>query len=684
MHSQENTMKDLGPRTQDLGPALVAEVAFPLPLYKTFHYLIPPSWESKIAPGSRVLAPFGPQRKLAGFVLSIMEKTAQPTMPLKEIIKLLDPQPVLSEELLNLAAWLSDRYCAPPGEALKMLLPNVIKSEPLLSPQQVRLPDSSATSLRQLTPDQQKALEVLLPKLTSTRFEVALLYGVPASGKTEVYLQLMKAATEKGGQALFLVPEISLTQPFIEEISKELRAPLIAWHSSLSAALRRRAWWELAHGNAQIVVGARSACLLPFHNLRLIVIDEEQDESYKHQGRNPLYHARDILLHRAKKHSSLVLLGSATPSLESYHRASSGQCLLLSLENRVSETTPPPTTRILSMVGKNALFHEELISEIQLRLEKKEQVIILINRRGFAHYVLCQKCGWIPTCDSCGTVLVLHEASPEMLLCCHHCIYKKTLPSSCPKCGAGSLRHSGTGTQRAVQQLKSYFPQARILRLDRDSLHHKKEEGHMAYEKFKEKQADILVGTKLVSKGFHFPEVTLVGVIHADALLFFPDFRASEKTAQLLFQVAGRAGRAQKPGLVLIQTTHPEHPVIQAFQRGDYLHFLKEELRLREELRYPPTSHLIRLTLSSAKKDLLLKEITRLAENLKNQFPPSSVEILGPAPAVYKKLRGNHRYHLLAKIGTDKVRSSFLQALQKIKPTNSLKLKIDVDPYDLF
>ncbi|MBI4055984.1 MAG: primosomal protein N' [Elusimicrobia bacterium] len=669
---------------------LVAEVAFPLPLYKTFHYLVPPRWKTAIERGSRILAPFGHRKHFLGIVLKTFPQPSS-SLPLKEIIAPLDPPLSVPKGLLDLASWLSETYCSPMGESLRAVFPSFLKAPSSSPASPYSSPLNAGTFTKQLTPDQQKAVDYLLPKLKTHHFESAALYGVPASGKTEVYLRLIRVAIEQGGQVLFLLPEISLTQPFWEEISQALHLPVTVWHSSLPLSVKRQAWWELAQGHRSIVVGARSACLLPFQNLRLVIMDEEQDESYKEGGRSPFYHARNVILHRAQKHKALVILGSATPSLESYYETTQGKTSLISLENRVSLETPPPQIDILSTPFRSTLFHQELLNQIRSCLQKKEQIILLINRRGHSNYVLCQRCGWVPCCTSCGTALVLHERFQKkkqpkeqtaLQLQCHHCVQKKSLPSHCVKC-SGTLRLAGTGTQKVVQQLSALFPESKILRLDRDSFRHKQNQ-ESPYQVFKDQKADILVGTKLVSKGFHFPEVTLVGVLQIDPLLFLPDFRAAEKTAQLLFQVAGRAGRAEKPGLVLIQTQHPQHPVLEALKQGEYHRFLKEELQFRKELGYPPYSLLIRLILTGRKDEVVEKETLNLAEKLKKNFPSPYLELIGPAPAVYAKLRGKHRHHLLIKLPEEKILSSFFDFLKDLRFSPSTRLKIDVDPYDLF
>ena len=659
----------------------IAEVACPVPLHKPFHYEAPAGLP--VEAGRRVRVPFGP-RRLTGLVLSVFE--GEPERPLKKLEAVIDPEPALDASMVELARWMAKRYGAPIGECVKALVPVFVKSlyetvppEEFIRPRREAPPKPAFT----LTPGQDHALTTLLAKLDSKTFSPVLLYGVPASGKTEVYLRLIRRALQDGGQALFLLPEISLTQPFFEEFSASLDVPVVLWHSRLGARERRRAWLGLKRGQIKVVVGARSAALLPLPNLRVAVLDEEQDESFKQEGQSPLYHAREVALERGRKAGALVVMGSATPSLEVWEMAKNGQAELVAMPDRVSQIArpdvgvlpPPPFGRVLS---------EELIKRMKDRLAKGEQSILLVNRRGFSTLVMCFKCGWVDRCPECGVAKIQHELpGGGFELRCHHCEAKGPVPPFCPTCKNDALRIAGTGTQKVVSEVKKAVAGARVLRMDRDTVSKEHKEESRIYERFLNKEADILVGTKLVAKSFHFPEVTLVGVVDADTMLNMPDFRSSERTMQLLAQVAGRSGRAGKKGEVLLQTLHPEHLAIAKTVRGDYAEFADAELALRRELGYPPFSTLLRLVWTGEEEPAVGNAAQAACDALRAALSSSGHEVVGPAPAVLRMQGRKFRYHALIKAPLDRVEQA-LQACRAVPPPSGLKLKVNVDPYDFF
>ncbi|MCM2305748.1 MAG: primosomal protein N', partial [Elusimicrobia bacterium] len=517
----------------------IAEVAFPVPLPKGYHYRVPDGMG--VAVGSRVRAPFGP-RKAAGVVLSVFD--GEPERPLKAIDSLVDARPALSAEGVACARVMARRFGAPIGEALKALVPPFVKS--LDEPVEVfsAPPRAVAPPAFTLTPGQAGALERLESLLDAKAHATTLIFGVPASGKTEVYLRLIRRAIKDGGQAAFLLPEISLTRPFFDEFAASLGVPVALWHSGLTPRERRRAWLAISRGDVKVVVGARSACLLPFKDLRLAVLDEEQDESFKQDSNSPFYHAREVAIERAKAFGALVVLGSATPSIEAWSMARSGQAELLAMPDRVSAVPRPPVTTLPP--GKfGEVLSEELVDKMAERLRRGEQSILLVNRRGFSTLTTCGKCRWIDRCTDCGVAKITHE-KPEggFVLVCHHCGKKWPPPEKCGACGEPAMRSGGVGTQRVAAEVKRRLPGARVLRMDRDTVSKEAKLEERVYDQFRARKADVLVGTKLVAKSFHFPEVTLVGVVDADTMLHMPDFRSAERTMQLLAQVAGRAGRA--------------------------------------------------------------------------------------------------------------------------------------------
>ena len=669
---------------------LIAEVAFPVPLHTGFHYQVPPGLT--VRPGMRVRAEFGTRPRI-GTVLSVF--SGEPRRRLKPIAATLDREPALPPELLDCAVWMSRRYCAPIGECVKAVLPGFLKSSaqeaeppPPASGERPAPPGTAAPwpppPAWELTPGQARALDLIAQRLAAREPGVFLLHGVPASGKTEVYLRLIRQVVGAGGQALFLVPEISLTGPFFDDFCASLKAPVVLWHSRLRDRERRRSWRAIQSGLVKVVVGARSAALLPFCDLRLAVLDEEQDESFKQEGNSPCYHARDVVLRRARASGAVTVLGSATPSLESWQAAKLGEAELVVMPQRVSSVARPAVT-VLPLPPAGRCLAAELLAKVQERLARREQTILLVNRRGFATVVMCCRCGWVDRCPGCGVAKIQHEEpSGAFVLRCHHCTGKSPLPARCPKCANPGLRAMGTGTQKVVSELRRLLPEARVLRMDRDALN-QREEDRRIYERFCRGEADVLVGTKLVAKSFHFPEVTLVGVVDADTMLHMPDFRASERTMQLLTQVAGRSGRADKAGEVVLQTLQPDHLAVRGAVLGDYAAFADQELALRRELGYPPFCVLVRLLWSGKDEAGLAAAAAAATEAMRAQLAPSGHEVVGPAAAVLPKFRGLFRYHALVKVAEPERNLEAVLARLRAYPLPSpVRLKVNVDPYDLF
>lgn len=663
----------------------IAEVAFPVPLPKGFHYLVPEGM--RVEPGMRVRAPFGP-RFAQGLALSVFD--GEPDRPLKALGSLMDSQPALDAELLECAKWLARTLAAPIGECVKAVLPSFVKSlsEEASFPPPARLERPSPAF--ELTPGQANALKAMFERLEARRHHAVLLYGVPASGKTEVYLRLIRKAVEGGGQALFLLPEISLTQPFFEEFAASLDVPVVLWHSRLGAKARRQAWLGLRRGEVKVVVGARSAALLPLPNLRVAVLDEEQDESFKQEGQSPLYHAREVALHRAEKAGALAVLGSATPSLEAWQMAKSGRAELLAMPDRVSAVARP-SVQVLEPPPYGGCLSDPLVEKLKQTLRRGEQSILLVNRRGFSTLVMCRKCGWVDRCVDCGVAKIQHldqqetapDGQPVFVMRCHHCERTWRVADKCAKCGNAGVRVSGVGTQKVVAEVKRAIPGARVLRMDGDTVGKTKAKDEKLYQRFLAKQADILVGTKLVAKSFHFPDVTLVGVVDADTMLHMPDFRASERTMQLLAQVAGRSGRAEKPGEVVLQTLHAAHAAIAKTVEGDYGGFADGELAARRDLRYPPFAALVRLLWLGKNEQAAAEAAQASCERLRAELGPSGHELVGPAPAVLKTVGGQFRFHALLKSPPERLEPA-LDAARACPLPSTVKLKVNVDPYDLF
>ncbi|MHA3066311.1 primosomal protein N' [Lacticaseibacillus saniviri] len=473
-----------------------------------------------------------------------------------------------------------------------------------------------------------------------------LLEGVTGSGKTEVYLQLMAEALRAGKTALMLVPEIALTPQMVNRVRGRFGAAVAVLHSGLSDGEKYDEWRRIERKEASIVVGARSAVFAPLENIGLLIMDEEHETSYKQED-NPRYHARDVLLHRARTHQAPVVLGSATPSLESRARAQKGVYTLLSLPERINQQ-PLPDVHIIDM--RQAVesiqgdFSKELLDALQMRLERHEQSVLLLNRRGYSSFVMCRECGFVKTCPNCDISLTLHMDSHTLK--CHYCGHEEPIPNVCPNCGSKKIRYYGTGTQKIEEQLAQYLPQARVLRMDVDTTKKKGAHARML-KQFGEQKADILLGTQMIAKGLDFPNVTLVGVINADTALGLPDFRASERTFQLLTQVSGRAGRADKPGHVIVQTYNPDHYAIQFARMHDYEGFYRQEMQLRHQGDYPPYYYTVKVTVSHEDTNQAAKAAFSLGKQLQGAL--GSAIMLGPTPGAIARLKNRYYYQIVLK-----------------------------------
>lgn len=537
-----------------------------------------------------------------------------------------------------------------------------------------------------LNRDQRGALEAILTALHSGRHETLLLHGVTGSGKTEVYIQAIDEMIGFGRQAIVLVPEISLT-PQTRQRFRSRFDRVAVLHSHLSDAERHGHWQRIARGEVQVVVGARSAVFAPTPHLGMIVLDEEHDSSFK-QDIVPRYHARDVALHRARSEDIPLVLGSATPSLESWQRADDGEYRLLELPKRVLDLPLPDVTTIdlrteFQSQRSRGAISRQLHQAIHQALRDDGQVILLLNRRGYSTAIQCPACGHVVRCEDCDIALTHHRGENRAV--CHYCDYTIESPNACPECQSDRIRYSGLGTQRLEQEIRRRFPRVPCLRMDSDTMQ-KPGSHEEALAKFREGEVKILFGTQMIAKGLDFPNVTLVGVINADTALHFPDFRAAERTFQLVTQVAGRTGRGEKGGRVLVQTFSPEHPAIQAAIRHDYAAFAQQELPARREYRYPPTAAMIRLIFRGATECTTEQFADHVTDRLleATERTKANVRILGPAEAPIAKLRGKHRFHSLLQ-GEDgsAMREIVRQATANLKPPQEVQWVVDVDPVDL-
>ena len=537
-----------------------------------------------------------------------------------------------------------------------------------------------------LNPAQQKALDHIQAAVNARKFAVSLLYGVTGSGKTAVYLTAMQAVLRAGRSALLLVPEIGLTPAAAAHLAELFGDEVAILHSGLTADERAEQWHRIRRGDARIVVGTRSAVFAPVRGLALIVVDEEQDTSYK-QDETPRYHGRDVAVMRGKLAGAAVVLASATPALESYHNAKSGKYALLELPDRV-ERRPLPAVEVVDMraefreVGREDFLSRKLAAELRECLGRGEQAMVLLNRRGYSSIVLCRECGESLQCKNCAVALTFHQRERRML--CHVCGWWRSVPKVCPKCGSEYIFFLGTGSEKLEERLRAEFPGARLARLDRDTVR-----GRRDFERvlgaFHAGELDLLAGTQMIAKGHDIHGVTLVGVVGADQALGFPDFRAAERTFQLFTQVAGRAGRGDAPGKVILQTYFPEHYAVQFASRHDYAGFYEKEIRYRNWMRYPPFSALANVLVRSAKLEQALKWAGVLGRWFDRARHPG-IRVLGPAAAPLVRLKRDYRYHFVLKSESREKLNALLRAMlahaaeEKVPRTHIL---VDVDPQSL-
>ena len=534
----------------------------------------------------------------------------------------------------------------------------------------------------ELNPEQRQARDAVVSAIGSQQ-PPFLLQGITGSGKTEVYLQIIQGALDKGKTAILLVPEISLTPQMTERFIARFGEKVAILHSGLSNGEKYDEWRKVERGDAQVVVGARSAIFAPLKNLGVMIIDEEHEASYK-QDSNPRYNAREVAILRAQYNQAALVLGSATPSLESRARAGKGVYQHLRLTQRANPQATIPKVQVIDFrdyIGQNETsnFTPPLLEAIQDRLAKKEQVVLMLNRRGYSSFVMCRECGTVDTCPNCDISLTLHMDTKTMN--CHYCGFSKDIPQVCPNCKSHSIRYYGTGTQKAYDELAELFPQARILRMDVDTT--RKKGSHQALlDQFGRGKADILLGTQMIAKGLDFPNVTLVGVLNADTALNLPDFRSSERTFQLLTQVAGRAGRAEKAGQVLIQSYNPQHYAIRFAKDQDYEGFYAYEMGIRRQLGYPPYYFTIGITLSHKKEEEVVKRAYEVMNILRSGLSDTS-HILGPTPKPIARTHNLYHYQILIKYRLEDELGPTLNqvlALTQERENSELRLSIDHEP----
>lgn len=535
-----------------------------------------------------------------------------------------------------------------------------------------------------LTDEQSYAVDEIKKSLNNNIFDKYLLFGVTGSGKTEVYLQLIDLCIKSGKNSIVLVPEISLTAQTIERFVSRFGNKVAVMHSGLSQGERFDEWRKIKNGMVKVVVGVRNAVFAPFSNVGLIIIDEEHESTYKQSDMRPRYNAKEVAEKRCELENAVLVLGSATPSLETYYKAMQGEYKILKLCKRISQSMPQ--IEIVNMsnelsAGNRSIFSRKLYSYIKENLIKKEQTILFLNRRGYSSFVSCRDCGYVPKCPNCDISLTYHFQG--RILVCHYCGYNEQMADVCPKCSSKRIRYLGIGTERIERDIKKYFPDARVLRMDVDTTQTKGSHEKIFYD-FKNGNADILIGTQMISKGFDIPNVTLVGVILADITLNIPDFRSNEKTFQLLTQVAGRAGRGKKSGRVIIQTYEEDNFSILASQEQDYLKFYNEEIKYREIFKYPPFTHLMNIIISGNDKNEVIRisaNIYNVCQNIINKTRNKSYnKILGPASAPISKINNRYRWQIIIKSEDRNILLDIARNVEGLKRSKDIKILIDIDP----
>ena len=714
---------------------------------KTFSYLIPDEMKNKIQIGQAILVPFGRQGLVNAFCVGFSDYLPG-DFKVKKISKILDETPLFSIDYLKLLEWVANYYCCDLVTVLNAAIPLKLIEKASKTEQLVEFVSFDGATKRQievlellkksgkmplilfekyakttratikkleamgcvkLSQEElyRNPLDILQIKEREPLFELSgeqkkvyegiskikqgqiLLHGVTASGKTEVYFKLIDDTIKLGKNVLFLAPEIALASQLTKRLAKKFGTDDVAiWHSSISDGERYDVWQKLYKNEIKILAGARSAVFAPLQNIGLIIIDEEHESAYKQTTPAPRYDAKTVARKLSEFHKCPLLLGSATPDISSYYRAVN-EGNLFELKNRYNNAKVPPVT-VINMQEHGRAAYKNVISipmqtEIKETLEKGQQVILLINRRGFSTFTQCQACGHVIECPNCAIPMIWH--AKDQMLKCHYCNHAEYFPDFCPECGSDALKNSGTGTQKIEQYIKDIFPDNVIERIDSDILTRKGEHIRLL-ERFQRKEIDILVGTQMIAKGLDNPNVTLVGVISADASFNLPDFRASERGFQLLTQVAGRAGRGEFSGKVLFQTYNPDFYALASAKEQNYAEFYETEIAAREEFDYPPYSQIARLVLSSQNNFRAEKSAQEIALRLCMMIEKFGIserlEVLGPTPCVIERINSQYRFQILIKNKLGEKGHQFISSfLNKITLPKDIKMVIDVDPLDI-
>jgi len=654
-------------------------LGFNIPLDRTFVYEVFDGFQT-IQIGARVKAELG-KRILTGIVLEKFTEL-QPSDPdkslIKSVISIIDSESLLTHEHIELAKKMAEIYFCSVSEALFTMLAASVKGKPRINKKDKY--QKKQEPLTSLTSQQLEIVKEIKKYIKDGIYNSFLIFGVTGSGKSEIYHHLIEETLKNNKSVMLLVPEINLASQTIHRLTKFFPYEIISvLHSRMTSAQKALEWKSLLKGEKKIVVGARSAVFAPLKNPGLFILDEEQSSSYKEHG-SPRYHARQIAWLRARMNNSVLVLGSATPSVETFYAAEKKIFKPFFLKERYGQASLP-VIKVVQTGKMGSELSSELIDAIKLRLLKKEQIMILQNRRGFSDIILCPNCKTTIKCPNCTISLTYHKVSETLQ--CHYCGYKIPRPQNCPSCSYSSLIPIGTGTQKVEFILKKLFPDARIVRYDTDSTRSIYTAENVYFD-FLHHKIDILVGTQMLSKGLDFPNVTLAGVVDFESMAALPDFRSFENTFSLLLQLAGRTGRGKKPGEVIIQTQDPNHPLISFIKNSDFESFYKKEIQVRKEALYPPFCRLLRILFRAKKETAVIESAERVSKLLEEKGKNLFSAILGPAPAFLSKLQGFYRYHILLKFS--RYNPSIKSLIISIKNDNyhsGTKCDIDPDPLSL-
>jgi primosomal protein N' (replication factor Y) len=632
---------------------IVLDVAVPVPLNKTFYYLPPENINPENVVGRRVKIPFG-KRILTGYVITCLDIEKKQSLQLKQIIEIIDNESLINDETKNLADYISKNYICSLGEVYASIIPVSMKPSKIIS-KKTKKYFKLSDKRHILNTHQQNAVSIINGALDKDTNNIFLIHGVTDSGKTEVYINAIEYALNQGKSAIMLIPEISLTLQFVDVMTKRFGSDVEVWHSGITNVEKYRLFNKAKTGEIKIMLGARSAIFAPFKKLGIIIVDEEHEHTYKQEQR-PSYDAREIAKWRAKYHNAVVVLGSATPSLETYKDALDNKIGLIEIKERVDKKERPEI-KIVSL--KNRLFKASLllpetVGAISKALTRKEQIIIFLNRRGYSPAIMCKDCGNIYQCPKCSISMVFHR-NPDLVKC-HYCGETKYLPLTCSFCNGKNVTVFGTGTQKVEDELKRLFKNAKIFRLDSDTAS-SKESYENAYNGVKNEEYDILLGTQMIAKGFDFHKVSLVCVIDADTSLCFPGFKSVEKTFQLITQVAGRSGRGETKGNVIVQTNNPYHYAIEHAKNHDFLSFYNVEVEHRKRLLYPPFCDIAKIVVRNKNEQKADKDSESILLYLKDICNTHffDLNLLGPVPAYIAKLNNTYRRHIIIKGEKEKI-----------------------------